>query len=138
MSEADQEVIPPGGGPQDGDDSERSPRDFAGIAYILYLIGLVNGLTALVGVIMIHLKSGAVPEGSWLRSHYTWLARTFWTALLAGVAGIVLVLISFGILLIPVKVIFFPLLWLWYAWRVVKGGLRFMDRKPVENPEGWV
>lgn len=46
------------------------------IIYVLYLVSLVVGVTAIVGVIMAYVSKTDAPE--WLKSHYVFLIRTFW------------------------------------------------------------
>ncbi len=57
--------------------------------YILYLIGYLTGFTALVGVIIAHVKAPSSDEV--LRSHYRFQIRTFWIGLLYLLVGWLLV-----------------------------------------------
>ena len=52
------------------------------IIYILYLVGFVIGVTAIIGLVIAYINRGKA--GGWIETHYTWLIRTFWIALLVG------------------------------------------------------
>lgn len=48
----------------------------AKIVYVLYLVGILFGLTTLIGVVMAYVNRGDAPE--WLKTHYQYQIRTFW------------------------------------------------------------
>ncbi len=99
------------------------------LIYILYLIGLVFGITAIVGVVIAYTnKDDEMPD--WLKSHYQYLISTFWKGLLMIVAGALLSLIIIGV--------FILLFWtVWLIIRCVKG-MKYLDtRQVVPNPDGW-
>lgn len=54
------------------------------IVYGLYLLGLVNGLTILIGLIIAY--AARENAGPAMRSHYTFQIYTFWIALIASIA----------------------------------------------------
>ena len=61
------------------------------VAYILYALAAVLSLVeltfsgvAVIGVVLAHLKRYEV-YNTWKESHYEWLIRTFWIALIAVV-----------------------------------------------------
>jgi uncharacterized membrane protein len=101
----------------------------AKIIYILYLVGLVVGVTALVGVIMAYLNQGQAPD--WVRSHYRLQIRTFWIGLLYGFVSFVLSAVMIGFL-----TGLFTLLWL--VVRCVKGLQNIERREPYPNPDTWL
>lgn len=103
--------------------------DTARIIYILYLVGLAAGITAVIGVIMAYVNRDAGPE--WLRSHYEFQIRTFWIALLYSVIGIILSMILVGIL-----VLLFTAVWL--IIRVVKGFKSLEQREPIADVKTWM
>jgi uncharacterized membrane protein len=98
----------------------------AKIIYILYLLALVNGITAIVGVIMAYMYGDAAPE--WLRSHFVFQIRTFWFLLLFGAISFVLCAILIGFLLLA-------LLMLWWIVRCVKGLRLLVEQQPYPNPD---
>lgn len=99
------------------------------VVYGLYALGFVNGLTAIIGAIIAHLRRQDV-AGTYLESHFTWQIRTFWISLLAALAGFVLMVIGIGFLILIAVAI-------WLIYRIVKGWLRLADKKPVEDPQAW-
>lgn len=62
-----------------------SQQQLAKIVYILYLVGVVFGITGLIGVVMAYIYKSDAPE--WLSSHYQFQIRTFWIGLLYLVVG---------------------------------------------------
>lgn len=106
-------------------DSEGSAR----IIYVLYLVGLVLGITGIVGVIMAYVNKGDAPD--WLKSHYQFQIRTFWIGALYMLLGLILSFVLVGYLVF--------LFWLvWLIVRCVKG-LKFLDKKEAyPDPTGWM
>jgi uncharacterized membrane protein len=101
------------------------------IVYLLYLATYIFGITALIGVIIAHIK---LPETDPpLHSHYDFQIRTFWMGLLYLAVGAVLVSVfpAIGVVI---------LIW-WLIWslvRNVKGLLALNDNKPIPNPTSWL
>ncbi len=101
----------------------------AKIVYILYLLGLLFGVTWLIGVVMAYINKDDAPE--WLKSHYQFQIRTFWIGTLYIFIGIILSFVLIGIL-----VLFFFVIWL--IVRCVKG-IKYLDQKEAPpNPTGWM
>ena len=96
---------------------------------VLYLAGYFTGISALIGVIIAHVKvDDADPV---LRSHYQFQIRTFWIGLLYNLIGIPLCLVLIG----------FPILAWWLVWsliRIIKGIVLLNDCKPIANPRSWL
>ncbi len=99
------------------------------IVYLLYGAGYFFGISALVGVIVAHMKvNDADPM---LRSHYQFQIRTFWIGLLYLTIGILLCVVLIGI----------PILVWWFVWsliRIVKGIMSLNEHKPIVNPRSWL
>jgi uncharacterized membrane protein len=93
--------------------------DMAKIVYVLYLIGLVTGITILVGVVMAYIYKDESPE--WLRTHYESQIRLFWIGLLYCVIAGILTAILIGLLL-------FVVIAVWWIIRCVKG-LKYLDQR---------
>jgi uncharacterized membrane protein len=117
-------------------------RAMPAVVYVLYLLGLFHGLTLIIGLIMAYvLRSSSGPLNG---SHYTYLIRTFWMSLVAGLIGgaIMLVSIPFTFILIGFPfmwaggVIVF-LAWVWAIIRCVVGLVRLAESRPIEQPYGW-
>ncbi|MCU7958888.1 MAG: hypothetical protein KZQ58_02605 [gamma proteobacterium symbiont of Bathyaustriella thionipta] len=107
---------------------DSSSENQAKIIYILYLVGLVFGLTGIVGVVMAYINRAEAPE--WLQSHYQFQIRTFWIGLLYLVTGFLLAIVLIGYLL----------LLFWVVWLIVRcvKGMQFLDKKEAHpNPTGW-
>jgi uncharacterized membrane protein len=102
---------------------QNTSRIVALVVYILQVLAFVNGITAIVGVVMNYVKLGDV-RGTWLESHYRWQIRTFWFGLLWAIIGFatIFILIGYAILFIAM---------IWIIYRIVKGWLRLNDFKPV-------
>jgi len=101
----------------------------AGIVYILYLAGLLVGVTGLVGVVMAYVFNGDGPE--WAQSRYRLQIRTFWIGILYSVIAFLLIPIVIGKILLLLVAI-------WFIIRCVRG-LRFAWRnEPHPNPATWM
>jgi uncharacterized membrane protein len=102
---------------------------FAIAVYALYGLGYFTGISALVGVIIAHVKvDDADPV---MRSHYQFLIRTFWIGLGYIAIGFPLCLVLIG----------FPILVWWFVWstiRIVKGFLLVIEDQPIVNPRSWL
>lgn len=73
---------------------------FIGITSSATIVGaFVFGLPSIIALLMNYARRDAV-RGSWLESHFTWQARTFWTALVLLIAlfAVALVLAILGVL----------------------------------------
>lgn len=101
----------------------------AKIIYVLYLLGLLAGITAIVGVVMAYVYEDDAPD--WLKTHYQFQIRTFWILLLYLVIASILCLILIGFLL-------FFLIAIWWIVRCVKG-LKYLDQGAAyPDHRGWL
>jgi uncharacterized membrane protein len=90
--------------------------------YALYAVALFTALPFFAGVIVAYIgRPGAEPL---YRTHLTWGIRTFWWALLWFVVGSILTIILIGWAILG-------LLWLWTAYRTIRGWLRLADGLPI-------
>jgi uncharacterized membrane protein len=101
----------------------------ANLVYILYLVGLIVGVTSLVGVIMAYINRGEAPE--WVKTHFTYQIRTFWIGLLYGFIGVVTIWILIGFLILLFVAV-------WWIIRCVKGMKAIERGEPVANPATWM
>jgi uncharacterized membrane protein len=92
------------------------------ITYLLHAVAVVNGLTAVIGVVINHLKIDAV--GSLAKSHHRWLIHTFWWTLLWTVLATILTVAGIGMLIYLVVAV-------WWLYRIARGLLNFVDHKPM-------
>ncbi|HEV8329955.1 MAG TPA: DUF4870 domain-containing protein [Steroidobacteraceae bacterium] len=93
--------------------------DMAKIVYILYLVGLVTGITMVVGLVMAYIYRDESPE--WLRTHYTAQIRMFWIGLLYCFIAGLLIFVLIGVVLYLVIAV-------WWIIRCIKG-LKHLDQK---------
>ncbi len=101
----------------------------AKIVYILYLVGIVFGITGIIGVVMAYVNKSDAPD--WLKSHYQFQIRTFWIGALYMLIGFIL-----SVVIIGYFVLFFWVIWLLV--RCVKG-MKSLDQKQSHpNPAGWM
>ena len=102
------------------------------IVYLLYFAAYIFGITALIGVIIAHVR---FPDANLpLRSHYQFQIRTFWIGVLYLVVGTVLAFAIFPVIGYAVFI------W-WLIWslvRNVKGLLALNDNKPIQDPTSWM
>ena len=103
--------------------------DMAKIIYVLYLVGLITGLTTLIGVVMAYIYRDDAPD--WLKTHYQFQIRTFWIGLLYCVIGGILSIVVIGFLVLLFWVI-------WLIVRVVKGFKFLEQRQPVPDVGTWM
>lgn len=99
------------------------PKKIATFVYALYAASLVVGVTAIVGIIVCHVKRDDV-AGTWLDSHFRWQMRTFWFGLAWAAVGMVLMVIMIGWVVLTA-------VYIWFIYRIVKGWLRLYEDKPM-------
>ncbi|MEQ8298213.1 MAG: hypothetical protein RIB55_17215 [Nitratireductor sp.] len=99
------------------------------IIYVLYLVSLAIGVTALIGIVLAHMNRGKA--GGWVETHYTWAIRTFWIGVLYGVICVVLAVIGIGFLLMIAVAV-------WAIVRIVIGLQKSSREEPIDNPESWL
>ena len=105
-----------------------SEKGNANLIYILYLVGVVVGITPIIGVIMAYMAKSEAPE--WLVSHYNNQINIFWKGLLYGIIGAVLSIILIGFLILLAALI-------WYIVRTVKGMQALSKGDSIANPGSW-
>ncbi|WP_457935577.1 DUF4870 family protein [Mesorhizobium sp. 10J20-29] len=99
------------------------------VIYILYLAGLVIGVSGLVGIVLAYVNRGKA--GGFIESHYTWLIRTFWIGLLYALVSAVLMLLAIGFLLMFAVAV-------WFIVRCIIGLQALGRNEPIKNPESWI
>ena len=87
----------------------------------------VGSVPSIVAVILNYLKMSDA-RGTWLESHYRWQIRTFWYSLLWVVVAAVLFFTLIGI---PLAFAILIAVSLWLVYRIARGWLRLVDRKPM-------
>lgn len=99
------------------------------VIYILYLAGLVIGVSGIVGIVLAYLNRGKA--GGWVETHYTWAIRTFWIGLLYALVSIVLAFVLVGFLLMFATGV-------WFIARCIIGLQAVGRQEPIKNPQGWM
>ena len=94
----------------------------------------VFGWPSIIAVIINYVKRSEV-RGTYLDSHFSWQIRTFWWALLIAciiaVLGLTLAIVLIGF---AIWIIGFFVLGLWAIYRIARGWLALMDRRPMPLP----
>jgi uncharacterized membrane protein len=117
-------------------------RMLAIICYGLFLFAFTNGLSAIVGVVLAHIKRGEMRGTIW-ESHFTNLIHVFWIGVAFWVvffcAGLVWLAGSWHAVIVddfPTPIFAMPILGLaflayvvWYLYRVVRGLLRALENR---------
>ena len=118
-------------------------RTMPAVTYGFYLLGIANGLTALVGLVFALVSRGGA--GAKMRSHYTFLIRTCWLWLVWIVIGAALILWGIPLSLLLVGFPMIALGWLvvglthvWFALRVILGVIYLARDEPYPRPYSWV
>ena len=100
---------------------------YAVYALILFAVPTL-GVSAVVGLLAVTFGDAARDEP--FASHHVYQLRTLWTAAIAAVVGVILIVINLGVFV----------LFLLVGWLVVRGawGVYLLTRgRPVPNPRGW-
>lgn len=114
------------------------------VAYALFLLGFATaGLTTIVGLILAYSSQG--PAGPQMRSHYTFLIRTFWTgfawSFLWGCLFAISIPLSFILIGIPLLILSKMMLGLgvvWYGVRCIVGVILLAQGEAYPRPYSWL
>lgn len=105
--------------------TDARPPTLLHLAYALYAGGLILGVPLLLGAGLAHIKAFDKSEPAWRQSHYVWLVKSFWYAVIAGIVGMALMFTPLG-LLVQIGV------FVWLVYRVIKGWLAVPRRQAIE------
>jgi uncharacterized membrane protein len=118
-------------------------RTMPAIVYALYLIGIANGVTVLLGLILA--LANRRNAGAKMRTHYTFLIRTCWLWLvwmvIAGALilwGIPLSLLLVGFPMMALGWLIFGLDHIWFALRAILGVIYLARDEPYPRPNTWL
>lgn len=118
-------------------------RTLPAVVYGLYLLGLANGLTILIGLLIAYSSRGGA--GPMMASHYTFQIRTFWLAigwfligLLMVVVGIPLAIVLIGIPAVMLGVFIMGAVGVWFAVRCVLGVIYLARGEAYPRPLNWL
>lgn len=118
-------------------------RVMALVSYGLYFAAFFNGITAIIGLVLAYVKRDDA-RGTAYESHFNNLITVFWVALVA--LGLVVGAIWFGVLgallaadrinpetsllWVPVAIVGYLLLAIWYLYRTIVGFVRALEGRP--------
>ena len=95
----------------------------------------VFGWPSIIAVIINYVNRNDA-RGTYLDSHFSWQIRTFWWALLIAciiaVLGLTLAIVLIGF---AIWIIGFFVLGIWAIYRIARGWLALMDRRPMPLPD---
>jgi len=93
------------------------------------VFAFLTGWPSIIAVLLNYLYRGDA-HGTWLESHFRWQIRTFWWGLLWVALCLAFVVATLGVGLL---VAWLPLMvvGLWFIYRVARGWLRLVDRRPI-------
>jgi len=113
------------------------------VVYALYLLGLINGLTVLIGLIIAYANRDRA--GPAMESHYVFQIRTFWIAIawwiIAAVLflwGIPLSLILVGVPLVVAGGLILAMTHIWFALRCILGLVYVSRGEAYPRPRTWL
>ena len=103
----------------------------AQVLYVLHAIAPFTYWILAALAVMIGAFARDSARGTFVESHYAYLARTFWWGLL----WLVLFTVIFTITVVGLFILFIPwgILTIWYLYRVIRGWLRLNDGKPAPD-----
>ncbi|BAU47998.1 membrane protein [Sulfurifustis variabilis] len=102
---------------------ERPLITIANVVYGLQAVGLLLPITFIAGIIINYVKRDDA-RTTLVESHFRWQIRTFWYGLLWGALGGLTAVIGIG------AVILFAA-YVWVMYRIIRGWLNLVDRKPM-------
>lgn len=97
--------------------------------YILYLVGIIIGITSIIGLIIASANRGGAPD--WVKTHYRYQICTFWIGLLYGLISLVTSFMTFGFLLGLFTFV-------WWIGRCAKGLSLVSRGEPCDNAATWL
>ena len=127
------------------DVAERDP-SLVRLTHVIYalhavslLVGIVGAATvvgafllgwpSLIAVILNYVKRSDA-RGTWLESHFRWQIRTFWFGLLWVSLCMIFIVATLGV---GILIAWIPLgfVGLWFIYRIARGWLALMERRPM-------
>ncbi len=100
------------------------------IVSLLYLSSFLLGVTALIGIVLAYVWKNEAHD-DWQTSHYAYLIRTFWIGLIGTVAGLILMIVLIGFLILPIVAVLVIV-------RSVLSLVKAQKHEPMPNPDTWL
>ena len=102
-----------------GSDSERSTLL---ITYVLHgLAPFTGGIVGLIAVIISHIKVRET-QNAFIRSHHSWLIRTFWWAVL-------FLVISYATMILGIGFVLYGITAIWWLYRTIRGFIAYGEKR---------
>ncbi len=100
----------------------------AGITSAAFVVtAFLTGWPSIIAVIINYVKRDSV-RGTFLDSHFSWQIRTFWWSVLWVIIAAVMIATLIGVVIgVPIML----LVGLWVVYRIVRGWITLMRRKPM-------
>ena len=125
------------------DRDAQDERTLPTVVYVLYLLGLFNGLTVLIGLLIAYAnRDRSTPLAE---SHYVFQIRTFWMAIGLWVIafvllfwGIPLSFILIGVPLLILSGLIFAVTHIWFGLRCIMGLVHLSRGDPYPQPRTWL
>jgi len=118
-------------------------RTMPAVVYALYFLAFATGITAIIGLVIAYAQRDGA--GGKMRSHYTFLIRTFWMSIAWWIIGGFLVLFGgvFSIILVGLPFLMLgglilALVGVWWAIRCIVGVIYLARDEPYPRPETWL
>ena len=103
----------------------------AGLMTSAYIVtAFLTGWPSIIALILSYAKRHD-SEGTYLHSHFNWVIRTFWFALVGFIISCILIVTIIGI---PLAFVFIVIIGVWVIYRMVRGIMCLLDEKPVCLP----
>ena len=110
-------------------DEHESSKDLSGFVWAVYALQLLTpfsaGILFLASAVIAYLKYDE-SIGLLEESHFRWQIKTFWIGLVAGIAGVLLLIVWIGVLVLTLTE-------LWIIYRVVKGGYYYSQQREMDS-----
>lgn len=141
MSDSTPATTPPA--PRDDAAGAFDMRSLVIAGYVLFLLAWMNGITAIIGVVLAYVKRSEAAGTIW-HSHFDNLILVFWVLVVGFVLGLFSWPLAFGLFLaqspvfwpatlsLPFVVGFlvFPVLVFWSLYRMIRGLIRALEGRP--------
>jgi uncharacterized membrane protein len=107
--------------PDVGSDDERTTLL---IAYVLHALApFTGGLVGLIAVIISHIKVRQT-QSAFIRSHHSWLIRTFWWA-------VVFLVIAYALMVVLIGWVVYAVVAIWWLYRTVRGFINYGEKREM-------
>lgn len=101
-------------------------KGFVWAIYILQILTFFTGGIAFVASGIIAYIKHDDSIGTMEESHFRWQIKTFWTGLIGLIAGVLLVLVWIGVIILG-------LTQLWILYRAIKGAYFYLEDREMDN-----